>query len=238
MSKHFIIIFISFFVIITPFSYCEARFELSDNLINFKDVKRGEKPVKRFTITNTSGNMLDIYKIHLSCSCLKAYYKKQALLPGQSMNVDITFDSRFKNIGQSHYRIFIRASDSDMPMTHIDVIAYVTSGRSKSLLFTPEKINFGTTNPYDKIAKEIFITNNGKRPYKILSVKAGYGIDIPTYPENPILPGRTIKIPVYLYTWLKPGEIRTDLIIRTDDPLMPEFFCAVNGKIFNRNKKK
>jgi len=212
-------------------AYCEASYELSTKLINYEDVHKGKKATKKFTINNTSGNMLDIDKIHLSCSCLKAYYTRHMILPEESMDVDITFDSALKKPGQYHYKIFLRTSDQDMPTNHIDIIVYVTAGNAKSLSFSPAEINFNKINPNDKSSKNISITNNGKRAYKILSIKAGYGLDTLSYPEHAIEPGMTVEIPVYVKQWIKPGKLRSDVTINTDDPLMPRFFCPVSGEI-------
>ena len=228
MNKLFLIVFL---ILICLCDYCEAKYKLSTKLLNFEDVQKGKKATRRFTINNTSGNMLDINKIHLSCSCLKSYYKKNMLLPEETMDVDITFDSVFKETGQYHYKIFLRTSDQDMPTNHIDIIVYVTEGNDKSLSFSPVKINFDKLNPKNKISKDIFITNNGKKAYKILSVNPGYGLYIPSYPEYAIEPGTTVKIPVYVKSGIKPGILRSNVTIATDDPLMPQFFCPVNGEI-------
>ena len=210
---------------------CEASYELSHKFLNFGDVKQGKKATEKFTINNTSGNMLDIDRIHLSCSCLKASFRKKQLLPDETMNVSVTFNSEFKDPGQSHYRIFIRTSDHDMPMAHIDAIVYVTSNLARSLSFSPDKIDLHEIDPDDNISADISITNNGKKVYRILSVKGGYAIDIPSYPKTPIEPGQTVKIPVHIKPWIKRGELRTDVTIETDDPLMPQFFCPVIAEV-------
>jgi len=65
-------------------------------LFMFADAKEGEQLSHAFKFTNTGNEPLIISDYQVACSCTKAIYSKAPILPGQSSEIIITFDTKGK----------------------------------------------------------------------------------------------------------------------------------------------
>lgn len=76
---------------------------LSQNNWNFGEVWHGEKPKLTLVITNGGNEPLKLFRLHPSCGCTAAQPEKNEIAPGESTNVEVTFDTngKFGPVGSS-----------------------------------------------------------------------------------------------------------------------------------------
>lgn len=69
---------------------------IGNTMFMFADVKEGEQLSHTFEFTNSGGESLIISDYKVACSCTKAIFPKEPILPGDKSQITITFDSKGK----------------------------------------------------------------------------------------------------------------------------------------------
>jgi hypothetical protein len=83
----------------------------------FADVKEGEQLSHTFEFTNSGNEPLVISDYQVACSCTKAIFSKEPILPGQKSVIEITFDTKGKYGYQDRIiKIFSNAKKSPVKL--------------------------------------------------------------------------------------------------------------------------
>ncbi len=81
---------------------------------NFGTVVQGEKVKHNFVVTNNGDDTLKISNVHASCGCTAALPDKKELLPSESTNIRVEFNSLGRTGNQLKY-ITVTSNDKDNP---------------------------------------------------------------------------------------------------------------------------
>ncbi|MCC8038072.1 MAG: DUF1573 domain-containing protein [Bacteroidales bacterium] len=102
-----------------------------------------------------------------------------------------------------------------------------------------------TTHDYGTIQEmagpqrwEVEFQNTGDEPLVIISASASCGCTQPTYPKEPIKPGKTGKIKVTYIPQGHSGEFNKEVKIRTNDPKQKKVTLKITGTVIPASKKK
>ncbi len=93
--------------------------------VDFGNIKSGAKKTGSFTLTNKGKTTLVIHKTYAVCSCTVLGNLKKELAPGESIEVQVEFDSVFKS-GKQTKAITFYTNDPVNPVTQIVVTAVVS----------------------------------------------------------------------------------------------------------------
>jgi hypothetical protein len=93
--------------------------------IDFGTFKTGVKKTGQLTITNTGKTPLKIHKTYAVCSCTILKDFKKEIAPGESIAVEVEFDSLFKE-GKQTKAITFFTNDPNNPIIDFVLIADVT----------------------------------------------------------------------------------------------------------------
>jgi len=96
--------------------------------------------------------------------------------------------------------------------------------------FKEESYNFGDVSEGPQITHEFKFTNNGKEPLILSNVKASCGCTTPSWPKDPILPGKEATILVTYNTQGRPGKF-TKTITITSNASNPNKVITINGTV-------
>lgn len=114
--KKFISIFaLSICLIQISFSQTETEntpittIEFEDSAYDFGTIKSGEKANHVFKFTNTGDVPLVIINAKGSCGCTVPFYPKVPILPGESSEIEVSFDSKNKT-GMQSKRVTLSAN--------------------------------------------------------------------------------------------------------------------------------
>jgi len=69
--------------------------EWKDTLLNFGQVKMGEKVSATFTFKNNGDKALFVSNAHSSCGCATVDYSEDAVLPGEESKITATFNNKY-----------------------------------------------------------------------------------------------------------------------------------------------
>jgi len=108
--------FIALLIILNSASVSEryAEFSFEKRIQKFKPVKEGETIEHTFKFTNTGEEPLIISNYSVECTCTKAQYSKEPVMPGDSGEIHITFDTKGK-IGWQYRKIQLYANTKKTP---------------------------------------------------------------------------------------------------------------------------
>ena len=82
--------------------------------------------------------------------------------------------------------------------------------------FKEETYNFGEVSEGPQVTHEFKFTNNGKEPLILSNVKASCGCTTPSWPKDPILPGKEATILVTYNTQGRPGNFTKSITITSN----------------------
>lgn len=127
-----LIIFLLFLFISSPPGECYAQVQRQPNrpentskpdpyTWDLGRIKRGEVLKRSFNLKNESDRVLNITGINTSCNCTVSEVKNKTLLPGQSTEVAVRFNSRGYSPGQSRQHVYINTDDPDRPVLKFTV---------------------------------------------------------------------------------------------------------------------
>lgn len=85
----------------------EAEFFIKGSTYKFPNAKEGEQLEHLFIVRNTGKKPLLISEFQVECSCTKAYFSKDPIPPGASVQIKITFDTDGKTYYQDRIVYFI-----------------------------------------------------------------------------------------------------------------------------------
>src|ERR1700723_2154817 len=84
--------------------------------------------------------------------------------------------------------------------------AAANNPNAPKLLFPEETYNFGEVAEGPQVTHEFKFTNTGKEPLVLSNVRASCGCTTPSWPKEPILPGKDAVILVTYNTQGRPGQ--------------------------------
>jgi Protein of unknown function (DUF1573) len=96
------------------------RLTCQEKEYDFGNVVQGEKVKHNYVITNTGDDTLKISNVRASCGCTAALPDKNELLPGESTNIKVEFNSLGRS-GHQVKHITIRSNDTDNPEILLDL---------------------------------------------------------------------------------------------------------------------
>ena len=104
------------------------------------------------------------------------------------------------------------------------------SGPVTSISFAEESFNFGTVTAGEKVKHVFKFKNTGNEPLILSDVRTTCGCTVPTWPREPIAPGKSGEIVVQFDSNGKSGaQSRRVTIVANTNP--PETFVSIEGEV-------
>ena len=101
---------------------------LLEDTFDFGDVMEGSVVSHTFVFKNTGKKPLVIYEVNASCGCTTPTWSKEPVAPGETGELKVDFDSKFKNGPFSKF-VQLRSNAHNAPSTFVVIQGNVVSGR-------------------------------------------------------------------------------------------------------------
>lgn len=105
------------------------------------------------------------------------------------------------------------------------------------IVFKEETFNFGELPEGPQATHEFKFTNQGKEPLILSNVKASCGCTTPSWPKEPILPGKEGTIVVTYNTQGRPGAF-TKTVTITSNASEPNKVITIKGEVIKEDPNK
>lgn len=97
----------------------------------------------------------------------------------------------------------------------VSALTFQAAKPADALQFAQTAFDFGNiSDQHDPIVHEFAFTNISDEPVAILSVSTGCGCTRPSYPTEPIKPGKSAKIKITFLPAGQAGQINKDIKVR------------------------
>ena len=129
---------------------------------DFGTVLQGETVHHRFAFSNTGDASLQVEKISSSCGCTAALASAKTLAPGESGEIQASFDSaRFR--GEVSKTVYLYTNDPVRPMVQLQLKGVVR----EEIALEPQLVNFGTVVPKKTVTTKVTLVNQGDREVRL-----------------------------------------------------------------------
>lgn len=129
---------------------------------SFGKVFQGETVRHVFAFTNTGDARLTVDKVTSSCGCTAALASANTLDPGQSGEIQTTFDSaRFR--GEVKKTVYLYTNDPAHPMIQL----YLKGTVVEELTLAPQQVNFGAVSPKKTLRMTVSLVNQGNQEVRL-----------------------------------------------------------------------
>ena len=117
------------------------------------------------------------------------------------------------------------------------LLALTSAGRDARIFFENKSYDFGNIRESaGPVSTEFRFTNTGDAPLVIVSATASCGCTRPTYPKEPVKPGKSGKIKVTYNPAGRPGEFSKTIKLRTNARDGKKISLKITGVVIPRDK--
>lgn len=129
---------------------------------DFGTIYEGETVRHVFSFANSGNAPLVIEKLSSSCGCTAALSSAKSLAPGESGEIQASFDStRFR--GSISKSIYLYTNDPAQPMVQLQLRGNVR----EEVSLDPQLVNFGTVAPKRTVRSTVTLVNQGQREVRL-----------------------------------------------------------------------
>lgn len=202
---------------------------------DFGDIKQGEKVSHIFVVTNSGGDLLKITNVKASCGCTAALPEKNELAPGESTNLNVTFNSAGR-FGKQKKLIRIESNDPDNPQVIVTIKGNVVLPDDESsnypvLHFGQTQHDFGKVKAGKIVDYTFNFDNEGNSTLKIKDIKTSCGCTAALVSSELLEPGEQGTLKVELDTSNRSGKMSRTITISSNDPKDPKKILTVYADI-------
>lgn len=113
----------------------------------------------------------------------------------------------------------------------------VTNPNAAKIIFAEEAYNFKEVPEGPQVTHEFKFSNKGKEPLILSNVRASCGCTTPSWPKEPVLPGKEATILVTYNTQGRPGPF-TKTITVTSNADNPNAVITIKGEVIKEDPAK
>lgn len=200
------------------------RIQISTRVWDFGQMWFGEACESDIEIKNVGGAVLQFMDVKSTCGCTVARPQKQALAPGESDRLHLSYNTRkgAKSVRQS---VTIMTNDPAEPSVTIEVKGEV---RNVFECEPGERVSFGQLTPNARVSQSVSLRNNLEQP---LTPRLR-----PLEPQQPfevtlqeISAGRDYKLTVTTRPPLLAGMNSANIVLETDSERFPTMTIPVTA---------
>ncbi|GEM_PF-362019 len=154
----------------TPSSHSQSsipvpKIEVVSPRYNFGSVLEGTLIRHAFTLRNAGQADLVIKAVHAACGCTAGKPARQILKPGESTDLDVTFDTHFEK-GYRSRTVTVYTNDPVNPAVDL-----ILEGQIRvELEARPSELNFGTVRRGQELTRDVEVVFTGEGPFEIRGV--------------------------------------------------------------------
>jgi uncharacterized cupredoxin-like copper-binding protein len=209
---------------------------------DFGTIEQGNIATHNFTLINTGGDTLKITDVHASCGCTAAKPDKNELMPGESINIKVDFNSAGK-MGKQEKYVYVKTND---PNNHelkykftgnvIDSHDVKENLSTPVLSFVESQHDFGNVKEGQVVDYTFKFKNTGKGVLEVKNVSTSCGCTVALISSKILEPGKEGTLRVELDTKNREGQLNRNITIQSNDPKEPNKVLLIFADITSEKK--
>jgi hypothetical protein len=209
---------------------------------DFGTIEQGKIVTHNFALINTGGDTLKITDVHASCGCTAAKPDKNELMPGESINIKVDFNSVGK-MGKQEKYVYVKTNDPNNHELKFKFTGNVIDSNdvkeklsAPMLSFTETQHDFGKVKEGQVVDYTFKFKNTGKRVLEVKNVSTSCGCTVALISSKILKPGEEGTLRVELDTKDREGKMNRNVTIQSNDPKEPTKALLIFADVIRENK--
>ncbi len=217
---------ISSVVLISHAQADQPRIELSKREHHFGNIKQGDKATCQFPVSNRGEAPLIIHRIETSCGCTGAIPGKNELAPGESSQIDVTFNSSGRQ-GYFQKSIYVHSSDPQNPKAELLIDGDIKTAVDIDI----SHLNLGNVLLNQSVSGQVRIRlNDTSSAVQIVRIDHGPRVQIQMPQEN-LVPGEWKNLNITFLGQLPTGSFYEMVTLHFSDVRISPVIFQVSGQV-------
>lgn len=215
---------LSLFAVAPAWAGLETLFDSTSQ--DFGMVPHGAVQLHRFTLTNTTQQTIQVSSFRSSCKCATPKVENKTAAPGESLVVEVEYNTRTFT-GPRSMTITVTFDRPRLESVQLRVSGY----SRQDVVFNPSQVSFGIVPKGKPAESQVKIEYAGSEDFRIEEVIPPSGIDasVEEIYREPRKIGYMLKAKLSGET--EPGEVFTNIQVKTNDGKSPIFNVPVTGTV-------
>ncbi|MEW5801130.1 MAG: DUF1573 domain-containing protein [bacterium] len=226
----FILAVLSLSYILYPaYALAGPQITFPETSFDFGEIYQNKKVNHIFSFKNIGDQVLNINGVKTSCGCTAAVLSSKTINPGESGQIEITFNSAYRKDKQKKV-IYVHSDDQAHPVSQLTIEAMVRVDLEAS----PPNAYFRQVKAGEVATQEVVLKNTGKDTMSILSINTApsSAISVKAAKEDSKLPfglkqNESLAIIVSAKAQKDSTRVNGQVIIKTDSKTTPEVIIPV-----------
>lgn len=203
---------------------------------NFGNIKQGDIVSHTFVISNSGGDLLKITDVRASCGCTAANPTKRELKPGESSNLEVTFNSKGRK-GPQTKTVNVITNDPDKKDITLTIKCNIIVPEEKNTsigarIFFPEtQHDFGKVKEGLKVEYTFKFENKGTESLVVKDIKTSCGCTAAVVSNSSLKPGEVGSIKVDFDTKNRSGRNSKSITIVSNDKKEPNKIITIYADV-------
>ena len=203
---------------------------------NFGNIKQGDIVSHTFVISNSGGDLLKITDVRASCGCTAANPTKRELKPGESSNLEVTFNSKGRK-GPQTKTVNVVTNDPDKKDITLTIKCNIIVPEEKNTsigarIFFPEtQHDFGKVKEGLKVEYTFKFENKGTESLVVKDIKTSCGCTAAVVSNSSLKPGEVGSIKVDFDTKNRSGRNSKSITIVSNDKKEPNKIITIYADV-------
>jgi hypothetical protein len=209
---------------------------------DFGTIEQGKIATHNFTLVNNGGDILKITDIHASCGCTAAKPDKNELVPGESINIKVDFNSAGK-MGKQEKYVYVKTNDPNNKELKfkftgnvIDITVEKDNLTAPLLSFSESQHDFGVVKEGQVVDYTFKFKNSGKGILEVKNVSTSCGCTVAMISSKILKPGEEGTLRVELDTKDREGKMNRNITIQSNDPKEPNKALIIFADVIREKK--
>lgn len=224
------------------FSMCFAQIIGSKASFNtleydFGNIEQGKVVNYNFIVTNTGGELLKIVNVRATCGCTAVKPEKSELMPGESTQIFVSFNSTGRLGAQQKY-VYVTTNDTSNRDIRLKISGNVLaagtpvdSEKLPKIFFKESQHDFGIVKEGSVVSHTFKFANKGKSILNIKDIKTSCGCTVALISSKEIAPGKEGTLKVDLDTKNRQGRMSRTITVVSNDPEEPHKVLTIYAEV-------
>lgn len=235
MIRYIFVIFLVAAVSVFP-QMGEPKVSIQQTEFDFGDIKQNDIVNHSFVITNTGGDLLKISDIRASCGCTAATPDKNELKPGESTQINVTFNSKGRK-GPQIKTVSMKTNDPNKQVLTLMIKCNIIvkendDKKAGAMIYFPEtQHDFGKVKEGEIVKYNFTFQNKGIQPLLIKDIRTSCGCTAAVVSEKNLNPGQTGAIKVEFDTKSRQGKVSKTITVISNDVSEPNKVITIYADV-------
>lgn len=203
---------------------------------DFGNITQGDIVSHTFILSNNGGDLLKITDVRASCGCTAANPTKRELKPGESSNLEVTFNSKGRK-GPQVKTVNVTTNDPDRKDVLLTIKCNIIESVVKEnksgarIYFEETQHDFGKVKEGTKVEYTFNFENKGTEPLVVKDVKTSCGCTAAVVSSNTLKPGEVGSLKVGFDTKNRVGRNSKSVTIVSNDDREPNRVLMIYAEV-------